>query len=97
MSQVSFVKRHAAFEHKLQHYPLNISLSSLLLFVFYFKIEQSLDYNEDATIQTKKKKKYKHTLPRSVEKALSTRPPYKSLWELPAFIFEMAKQDQGCW
>lgn len=69
MSRVSLVKRHVAFEHELQHYPLNLSFSSL-----FFKIEQPLEYKDDAT-DTLRKYIYRHASPRSVEKALSTLPP----------------------
>ena len=74
MSQVSFLKRHVAFEHELQHYPLNISLSSFLLF-FFFMVEQSLEYKDDATDSLKNI--YGHTLPRKIEKAPPTLPPRK--------------------
>lgn len=49
MSQVSLVKRHVAFEHELQHHSLNLSFSSL-----FFKIEQPLEYKDDATDTLKK-------------------------------------------
>lgn len=67
MSQVSLVKRHVACDRELQHYPLNLSFSSL------FKIEQPLEYKDDATDIFLKI--YRHTLPRSVGKALSILSP----------------------